>query len=92
MQIKILKLDRVDHPRIKALAIIKLEHVGNIAGIKIIQGDNNLYCVPPNQSYKEDGLRKWMNIITFEQTLWRKIQEKILKRYEDLENEKERSN
>jgi len=89
MQIKILKLDKIDHPRIKALAIIKLEYVGNIAGIKVIQGDNNLYCVPPNQSYKEDGLRKWMNIITFEQTLWRKIQEKILKRYVEMIDDKE---
>lgn len=83
MQIEVIKLDKVDHQRIKGLATIKIENFGKIAGIKIIQGDNNLYCVPPNQSYKEDGLRRWMNIITFEQSLWRKIQEKILKRYEE---------
>lgn len=86
MQIEVIKLDKVDHQRIKGLATIKVENFGKIAGIRVIQGDNNLYCVPPNQSYKEDGLRRWMNIITFEQSLWRKIQEKILKRYEEIVN------
>ena len=84
MQIEVIKLDKVDHQRIKGLATIKVENFGKIAGIRVIQGDNNLYCVPPNQSYKEDGLRRWMNIITFEQSLWRKIQEKILKRYKEI--------
>jgi DNA-binding cell septation regulator SpoVG len=92
MQIEVIKLDKVDHQRIKGLATIKVENFGKIAGIKVIQGDNNLYCVPPNQSYKEDGLRRWMNIITFEQSLWRKIQEKILKRYKEIvNNETERA-
>ncbi|GAG58324.1 unnamed protein product [marine sediment metagenome] len=84
MQIEVIKLNKVDHQRIKGLATIKVENFGKIAGIRVIQGDNNLYCVPPNQSYKEDGLRRWMNIITFEQSLWRKIQEKILKRYKEI--------
>ena len=92
MQIEVIKLDKVDHQRIKGLAIIKVENFWKIAGIRVIQGDNNLYCVPPNQSYKEDGLRRWMNIITFEQSLWRKIQEKILKRYKEIvNNETERA-
>lgn len=87
MHIEVIKLDKVDHQRIKkGLATIKVDNFGKIAGIRVIQGDNNLYCVPPNQSYKEDGLRRWMNIITFEQSLWRKIQEKILKRYKEIVN------
>jgi len=45
-----------------------------------------LYCCPANQSYVENGLRKWENIITFERSLWKEIQNKILKKYEELKN------
>lgn len=69
MQIEVIQLNKIDHQRTKGLATIKVEKFGKIAGIMVIQGDNNLYCVPPNQNYKEDGLRRWMNIITFEQSL-----------------------
>lgn len=87
-----LNITLVDHPRIKAVATINIEELGKISGIKVILGNKNFYCVPPNFSYKENGLRKWMNVITFDQNLWSTIQKRILKRYEDLENEKERSN
>lgn len=78
-----LNITLIDHPRIKAVATIKIEELGKISGIKVILGDKNLYCVPPNFSYKEDSLRKWMNVITFDQYLWSMIQKKILKRYEE---------
>lgn len=79
-----LNLALVDHPRIKAIATINIEELGKISGIKVILGNKNLYCVPPNFSYKENGLRKWMNVITFDQNLWSMIQKMILKRYEEI--------
>lgn len=53
----------------------------------MIQGDHNLCCCPPNMSFVENGLRRWENIITFEQSLWKEMQSKILKRYEELKND-----
>ncbi len=74
----------IDHPRIRAVATISIEELGNISGIKIILGNKNIYCVPPNFSYQENGFRKWANVITFEQSLWNMIQKMILKRYEEM--------
>lgn len=87
IQVKVISIREIEHPRIKALSTIELERVGRIAGIKVIQGDHNLYCCPPNTSFVENGLRRWENIITFEQSLWKEIQNKILKRYEELKND-----
>ena len=86
MKVRVVSVKKVEHIRIKALATIELEDVGKIAGIKVIQGNKNIYCCPANQSYVENGLRRWENIITFEQNLWKEIQSKILKRYEELKN------
>ena len=83
MNVRVISVKKVDHMRIKALATIELEDVGKIAGIKIIQGSKNIHCCPANQSYVENGLRKWENIITFEQNLWKEIQSKILKNMRD---------
>lgn len=81
-----LNITAIEHPRIKAIAMIGIEGLGKISGIKVILGNQNLYCVPPNFSYKDNGLRRWMNVITFEQDLWNTIQKKILKEYEEQEN------
>jgi DNA-binding cell septation regulator SpoVG len=73
----------LDKEKIKGIATIDLKGILKIAGIKIMQGSHNLYCCCPNQSYSEKGLRKWSNILTFEQNLWARVQEKILKKYEE---------
>lgn len=90
IQVKVMSIRKIEHPRIKALSTIELAGIGRIAGIKVIQGDHNLYCCPPTMSFVEDGLRKWENIITFEQSLWKEIQRRILKKYEELRNDQKR--
>ena len=86
IEIEVLDIDIVpDKEKIKGIATIDLRGILKIAGIKILQGSHNLYCCCPNQSYSEKGLRKWSNILTFEQNLWARVQEKILKKYEEKE-------
>lgn len=85
--VKVLKIERSNHPRIKATATIQLEGVGTLSGMKVIEGTKGIYCVPPNQCYIENGLKVWMNLITFEKYLWDIIQEKILAEYEQAERE-----
>lgn len=87
MEVEVIDVTSCSHPRIKAIATIELVGVAKISGIKITQGDHGLYCVPPNQSYLENGLRKWTNILTFERELWKRIQGSVLKRYEELKND-----
>jgi len=81
--VEVVGINPCDHPRIKAIATIQLVGVVKVYGIKIVEGEHGPYCVPPNQSYIEDGLRKWTNILTFERELWKEIQGKILKRYQE---------
>jgi len=90
MEVIVKKITKVDHERIKASAQIELKDILTIDGIKVIAGDKGTYCVPPNQSYMDGGIRKWMNILFFERNLWREVQEKILKKYEEeiLDGEK----
>lgn len=84
IEIEILDINIVlDKEKIKGIATIDLKGILKIAGIKIMQGSHNLYCCCPNQSYSEKSLRKWSNILTFEQNLWARVQEKILKKYEE---------
>lgn len=90
MKVEVIDIKPCDHPRIKAIATIELVGIAKIYGIKIVEGDRSLYCVPPNQSYLENGLRKWTNVLTFERELWKQIQNSILRRYEELKNDGER--
>ena len=90
MEVEVIDVKVCDHPRIKAIATIQLVGIAKIYGIKVVEGDRGPYCVPPNQSYLENGLRKWTNVLTFERELWKQIQKKILKRYEELKNDGER--
>jgi|GEM_PF-2089470 len=90
MEVEVIDVRPCPHARIKAIATIELLGVAKISGIKITQGDHGLYCVPPNQSYLENGLRKWTNVLTFERKLWKEIQDKVLKRYEEVQNDRER--
>lgn len=90
MQVKVVDIKPCNHPRIKAVATIELVGAAKICGIKLVQGDHGVYCVPPNQSYMENGLRKWTNVLTFERELWKQIQNSILKRYEELKNDGQR--
>ena len=92
MKVEVIDIKPCDHPRIKAIATIELVGIAKIYGIKIVEGDRSLYCVPPNQSYLENGLRKWTNILTFERELWNEIQKKILKRYEETKNDRAAEN
>lgn len=86
IEVEVLDIDLVPgKEKIKGIATIDLKGIIKIAGIKILQGNHNLYCCCPNQSYTEKGLRQWSNILTFEQSLWARVQEKILKKYEEKE-------
>ncbi len=90
MKIEVLNIERIENnDRLKGVATIELKGeekpILKIAGLKIMRGVHGCYCVCPNASYKEKGLRKWENIITFEQSLWKRVQEEILKRYEEKE-------
>lgn len=88
IEIEVLDIDLVlDKEKIKGIATIDLKGILKIAGIKILQGTHSLYCCCPNQSYSEKGLRRWSNILTFEQNLWARVQEKIIKEYEEKERE-----
>jgi len=87
----VLKVEKKDHPRIKALATIHIDGVGTLSGLKVVKGTQRTYCTPPNQCYVENGLRVWMNLITFEKYIWDVIQGKILDEYELMkENEDDR--
>ena len=88
MRVEVIDIKPCDHPRIKAIATIELVGIAKIYGIKILEGDRSSYCVPPNQSYLENGLRKWTSILTFEREIWKEIQDKILKRYEEIKNDR----
>ena len=90
MMVEVIDVRMCDHPRIRATATIELVGVVRVCGIKVTQGDRALYCVPPNLSYLENGLRKWTNVLTFERKLWKEIQDKVLKRYEEVQNDRER--
>jgi len=90
MKVEVIDLKGCDHPRIKAIATIELVGIAKIYGIKVVEGDRGPYCVPPNQSYLENGLRKWTNVLTFERELWKQIQDSILKRYEEIKGDTER--
>lgn len=86
IEIEVLDIERVsDNQKIKGIATIDLKGILKVAGIKILQGSHNLYCCCPNSSFTEKGLRKWANILTFEQKLWARIQKEILKKYEEKE-------
>ena len=91
MEIEVLQIEGIDHPKILGLATIQINNEGNfirIAGLKIMKGNRNIYCCCPSASFVENGLRKWSAIVTFSQKLWEEIQGNILKKYE----EKERGN
>jgi len=84
MDVKILEIEKIlDNEKLKGIATIEVKDVVKVSGIKILQGIHGLYCCCPNQSHTKDGLRKWSNILTFERDLWKEIQEKILKKYEE---------
>lgn len=87
MQIKVIDVRLCNHSRIKAIATIELVGLVKICGIKIVEGDRGVYCVPPNQSYLEDGMRKWTNILTFERNIWNEIQQKTLMRYDEISHD-----
>lgn len=87
-KVEVLNIEKVENnEKLKAIAAIEIKDNGKpilkVAGIKILQGIHGYYCVCPNSSYTEKGLRKWANIITFEQSLWKRVQEEVLKKYEE---------
>ena len=86
MSIEVLGLEYINYGRTKALATIQIKGFGKVAGLKVIDGEHSLYVRPPNQSYTENGMRRWSNIISFERELWNKIQDKILKVYRENVN------
>jgi len=72
--------------KVKALATIEINNILKIFGIKIIQGDNSLYCSPPTSPYYQDGIKKWVTSVIFEKKLWREIERDILRKYKDINN------
>lgn len=81
--IRVIEIERTNHPKIVGIATIYLQSVGKISGIKIVKdSDSHLKCEPPNRSFVEGGMRKWVNVFSFERNLWKRIQEKILKAWE----------
>ena len=88
MKIKVLQIEKMDHPKILGLATIQInieENFIRIAGLKIMKGNRNIYCCCPSSSFVENGLRKWSAIVTFSQELWEEIQGSILKKYNEKE-------
>ncbi len=95
MKIEVLQIEKMNHPKILAIATISLSSEENfikITGLKIMKGNRNIYCCCPSASFVEDGLRKWSAIITFSQKLWEEIQGSILKKYEEKERGDDRRN
>lgn len=84
MEIRVTDVRLCNHSRIKAIVTIELVGLVKICGIKIVAGERGTYCVPPNQSYLENGMKKWANILTFERNIWNMIQQRVLTRYEEL--------
>ena len=83
MSIEVLSLEHINYGRIKAVATIQIKGFGKITGLKVIDGKHSFYVCPPNQSYTENGIRRWSNIISFERELWNEIQDKVLKVYKE---------
>ncbi len=88
MEIRVIDVKICCHSKIRAIATIELVGLVKICGIKIVAGERGTYCVPPNQSYLEDGMRKWANILTFERNIWNEIQKKALNKYEEVNRDK----
>ena len=87
MDIEVLDIETVlDNEKLKGIATIEIKNVVKVSGIKILSGNFGLYCCCPNQSHTQNGMRKWSNILTFERNLWKEIQEKILKEYDEGED------
>lgn len=93
MEIKVLQIEKMNHPKILGKATIQInieENFIRIAGLKIMKGNRDIYCCCPSSSFVEDGLRKWSAIITFSRKLWEEIQGSILKKYEEKERRDDR--
>ena len=88
VDVKVVDMEIVAINKIKGLATITITDFGTLAGIKVIEGELNTYCVPPNQCYTQNGIRTWKNVVTFDRALWTIIQEKVLTSYEEANAEK----
>ena len=80
--IKVLEIEKIDHPKIAGITTIYLQDIGKISGIKIVRVNGKVKCEPPNRSFVDNGMRKWENVFSFERDLWNKIQEKIVKEWQ----------
>ncbi|HWP91759.1 MAG TPA: hypothetical protein VNN20_06145 [Thermodesulfobacteriota bacterium] len=81
-KIKVLEIEKIDHPKIAGITTIYLQDIGKISGIKIVHINGEVKCEPPNRSFVDNGIRKWQNVFSFERDLWDKIQEKIVKEWQ----------
>ena len=80
--IRVLEIEKIDHPKIAGITTIYLQDIGKISGIKIVRVNGEVKCEPPNRSFVDNGMRKWENVFSFERDLWNKIQEKIVKEWQ----------
>ena len=80
--IKVLEIEKIDHPKIAGITTIYLQDIGKISGIKIVHINSEVKCEPPNRSFVDKGMRKWENVFSFERDLWDRIQEKIVKEWQ----------
>lgn len=76
--------------KVKAVATIEIPNIAKIFGIKVMQGGQSFYCVPPTTLYHERGAKKWSNVVIFEKPLWIEIQDMILTEYRSQQKEFER--
>lgn len=73
--------------KIKAIATIEIPNIARVFGIKIMEGEYSLYCAAPTQAYYIDGIKKWSSVIVFEKSIWDKMEEEILEKYEEERND-----
>ncbi len=91
MQTEVIDVRPCNHSRIKAVVTIELVGTVKVCGIKVVAGERGTYCVPPNQSYLKDGMRKWTNILTFERNVWSEIQQKALMKYDEISHNSQKN-
>ena len=60
--IKVLEIEKIDHPKIAGITTIYLQDIGKISGIKIVRVNGEVKCEPPNRSFVDKGMRKWENV------------------------------
>jgi len=87
-KVKVLDVQPTDGAgKVKALATVEIPKIAKVYGVKVMQGEESLYCSPPTFPFYEDGMKKWTNAVIFERELWKGLESEILKKYEEVKGE-----